>query len=104
MLGLTGFTTSSSELISAEVIVRVVSALPESSISKTLHRLQPSSLWQSHADGSINLSRSVFNGIIASLWATPLSGKTDEFSIITTSSTANVGIPDRQIRLSALAY
>src|SRR5437867_9090348 len=104
MLGLTGFTTSSSELRSEEVTVRVVSELPESSINNTLQRLQPSSLWQSHAEGSTNLERSVLNGIIASLWATPSSAKTDEFSIITTSSTAKVGTPDKQIRLRALAY
>src|SRR5436309_16015005 len=96
ILGLTGFTISSSELRSAEVTVRVASELPESSINNILQRLQPSSLCQSDTEGSTNLQRSVINGVIASLRVTRSSVKRDELSIITTSSIATVATPYRQ--------
>src|SRR5579864_2527750 len=104
ILSLTGFTTSSSDVSSDDVTVLVVSADPASIINITLQREQPTSLWQSQFDASTNLVKSVFIGIIASLWATPSSARTEEFSIITTSSMAKTGTPVRQILLNAFAY
>ena len=95
---------SSSEVNSSVKIVLDMSDSPESKTSITLQFEHPVSVWQSHFDGSLNLAKSVFIGTRPNLCAKPSSGKTEEFSIISTVSTAKIGTPFRQIRLSALAY
>ena len=50
-----------------------------------------------------NSASSVLRGIMPNVWVRPSSGKIDEFSIISTVSMAKIGMPLRQILLSALA-
>ena len=85
-------------------MVFVTSESPESKTSITLQLEQPVSLLQSQFNGSLNLAKSVFNGIKPNLCAKPSSGKTEEFSKMSTVSIAKTGTPLRQSRLKALAY
>src|SRR5512145_3429450 len=101
---LTGLTTSSSETSSPEVTSLVLSLASESSTSNTLHFVQPRVLLQSQSCGRTNLFRSVRSGISPNLCAIASSCITDEFSIITTSSIANVGTSLIEILLIALTY
>jgi hypothetical protein len=101
---LTGLTTSSSETSSPEVTSLVLSLASESKISNTLHFEQPKELLQSQSCGKTNLFRSVRRGISPNLCAIASSCITDEFSIMTTSSIANVGTSLIEILLIALTY
>src|SRR5688500_5532071 len=101
---LTGLTMSSSETNSPEVTSLVLSVASESNTNNTLHFEQPKELLQSQSSGRTNLFRSVRSGINPNLCAIASSCITDEFSIITTSSIANVGTSLIMILLIALTY
>jgi len=79
---------SSSEVNSSVKTVLDMSDSPESKTSITLQFEHPVSVWQSHFDGSLNLVKSVFIGTKPNLWAKPSSGKTEEFSKMSTVSIA----------------